>query len=297
MLMSSLSAQDDSTTFYERSPSVNKKRLNGVVIGSSVAFAGTVIALNEVWYKSYPKSSFHFVNDNGLWMGMDKLGHATSAYWGGEMGYNLLRWSGVNEKTSTWVGGSYGLVFLTTMEILDGHSAEWGFSWGDQLANTLGAGLFISQQLGWHEQRIRLKFSTHLTSYAAYNPNALGSTTMERLLKDYNGQTYWLSVNPNSFGTNPKFFPKWLNVAFGYGANDMIKGDAKDYSIYNSETNSWESFSAYRQYYLSFDIDLEKLPIRKGFARTLLKALNVIKIPMPTVEFNTNGVYWHWLYF
>ena len=287
----------DSTSFYERSSVLNKKRLTTVAVGSSLAFTGAVVSLNEVWYKNYPKSSFHVINDNGLWMGMDKLGHATTSYYLGDVGYNLLKWSGVNDKTSAWIGGSYGLIFLTTIEVLDGHSAEWGFSWGDQVANTLGAGMFISQQLGWKEQRIRLKFSAHLTEYAAYRPETLGNTTAERLLKDYNGQTYWLSVNPNSFGATPKFFPKWLNVAFGYGASEMLKGDTKGYNFYNSETNSWESFSAYRQYYLSFDIDFEKLPLRTGFARTLLKALNVIKIPFPAVEFNKNGVYWHWLYF
>ena len=39
-----------------------------------------------------------------------------------------MKWSGVPEK-AIWYGGAYGAVFLTTIEILDGYSAEWGASW------------------------------------------------------------------------------------------------------------------------------------------------------------------------
>jgi hypothetical protein len=44
-------------------------------------------------------------------------------------------------------------------------------------------------------KRITPKFSFHTTQYAQYRPNVLGSSLAEQILKDYNGQTYWLSVN------------------------------------------------------------------------------------------------------
>jgi hypothetical protein len=47
---------------------------------------------------------------------------------------------------------------------MDGHSAKWGFSKGDMLANIAGCVLFEGQQLLWHEQRISLKYSYHGTS-------------------------------------------------------------------------------------------------------------------------------------
>jgi hypothetical protein len=61
------------------------------------------------------------------------------------------------------------------------------------------------------------KFSFHTTQYQ-YRPNVLGSSLAEQMLKDYNGQTYWLSVNLHSFYKGSKI-PKWLNLAIGYGAN------------------------------------------------------------------------------
>jgi hypothetical protein len=49
------------------------------------------------------------------------------------------------------------------------------------------------------ERAITPKFSFHLTDYASKRPDVLGSNLPERIIKDYNGQTYWLSVNLHSF--------------------------------------------------------------------------------------------------
>jgi len=45
----------------------------------------------------------------------------------------------------------------------------------------------------------------------------------------------------------------------------------------------------YRQFYLSPDIDLTKIPTNKKWVATLLEVLNIIKIPMPALEVNTLG--------
>ncbi len=43
------------------------------------------------------------------------------------------------------------------------------------------------------------------------------------LLKDYNGQSYWLSFNVFSFLDIEKI-PKWLYLSLGYGGEGMISG-------------------------------------------------------------------------
>ena len=46
------------------------------------------------------------------------------------------------------------------------------------------------------------------------NTEQLGSTHLERALKDYNGQTYWLSLNIKSlFNLNDTYFPEWLSFS------------------------------------------------------------------------------------
>ena len=274
---------------------VNKARLKGVIITESALFAGSMTGLYALWYKDYPMNGFHFINDNGEWQQMDKLGHATTSYYVGKIGYEALKWSGVKEKQAIWYGGLYGSAYLLTIEILDGFSAEWGFSLGDFSANTFGSALFISQQLAWHEQRVMLKYSSHTTDYAQYRPDLLGSNLPQRILKDYNGCTFWLSGNIYSFLPKNSGFPKWLNVAIGYGAEGMIGGHSNPL-VYKG--NTMPSFERYRQFYLSLDIDLTRIPTKSKTLDLIFDLIGFIKIPLPTLEYNTkDGFKGHGLYF
>lgn len=271
-----------------------KWRLPFVITSQASLYTGAVIGLNYLWYEDYPRSSFHFINDNYEWMGMDKFGHATSSYYVGLLGYETLKWAGVKRKPAIWIGGSLGHIFLTSIEVLDGFSAEWGASWGDLIANAGGSALFISQQLLWNEQRIGLKYSFWPSEYANRRPELLGDNFIQQTLKDYNGQTYWLTCNVWSFLPNREksMFPKWLNIAVGYGANGMLGG--------SSNPAEFSSIHRYHQFYLSLDIDLTKIRTKSKFLKTLFKTINFIKIPAPAIEFNTNttdNVKFHWIFF
>lgn len=279
-----LLAQEAPKSFFTPSDSLNINRRNAVIITETVLGGATLVGLNQLWYADYPKSNFHFINDNAEWLQMDKMGHLYSSYHLGRFGAEALQWSGVRKRDQLIYGATLGFAFLSIVEIMDGYSAEWGASSGDILANALGTGLYVSQELLWKEQRITPKFSFHTTSFAAQNPNKLGSTFSEQLLKDYNGQTYWLSVNMHSFFKGSKI-PKWLNLAFGYGADGMLSGiDPTDQRT--------------RQFYLSFDVDLTKIPTNSSFLKTVFSVFNTIKVPAPTVSYSAvRGFKAHSLYF
>ena len=166
---------------------------------------------------------------------------------------------------------------------MDGFSAEWGASMGDVVANASGTALFVSQELLWKEQRIIPKFSFHRTEYANFRPDLLGSSLPEQILKDYNGQTYWLSANLYSFSKGSKI-PKWLNLAFGYGADGMIGEKTENSSLIS--TPKPENF---RQFYLSLDVDLTKIDSKSHFLKTLFSVFNTIKIPAPTLQYSTDS--------
>jgi hypothetical protein len=268
--------------------SPNKKHLALVVGAEAVLYGGSLIGLNQLWYKDYPRSSFHFFNDNEEWLQMDKIGHFTTSYYVGRVGVGLLKWSGVERKKAIWYGGMLGSVYQSTIEILDGYSSEWGFSVGDFAANTAGSFLVVGQELAWNEQRIVLKYSFRQSEFAAYRPNVLGKNLQENLLKDYNGQTYWLSVNPSSFMSNETKFPKWLNVAFGYGADGMTGGNFNPPYIYGNGNQS--HFERVRQYYLSFDVDLTRIKTKSKFLKTVFYTVGFIKIPAPSVEFSNGKI-------
>ncbi|MCD4737251.1 MAG: YfiM family protein, partial [Bacteroidales bacterium] len=262
---------------------LNKKRLTWLITGQTFLYATSMTALYYAWYKDYPQSKFHWIDDNDEWMQIDKLGHATTAAYIGKFGYEFYRWAGVERKKAIWIGGSTGFIYLTTIEILDGFSEQWGASMGDFIANATGTALFIGQQLGWDEQRFLLKWSYHETRYAQYRPDLLGTGFFERMLKDYNGQTYWLSGNVKSFLRKESGFPNWLNIAVGYGAEGMT-GARSNPKNYNGE--QLPEFPRYRKLFLTLDLDLTRIKTRSGFVSFLLHGFNFLKIPFPTVEYN-----------
>ena len=275
---------------------INRKRLNTVIISTTAVYAATLTTLYFAWYKDNPSSSFHFFNDSRYWRGVDKIGHATTAYTFSNYGYWMLRWAGVDNKRSAWYGGLIGFSALTVIEILDGFSAEYGASYADLAANTLGAGLSVTQNLLWQEQRITLKFSYHPTDYAQYRPEQLGETAAQRILKDYNGQTYWLSVNIRSFIKKESRFPAWINVAAGYGAKGMLGPESNP--EFDDHGNPLPQYDRVSQYYLTMDIDWSKIKTNSGFLRFTFKLLNFVKLPFPTLEYNSqDGFVGHWMYF
>ena len=292
LVFQSILAQNSFEIFFKPSDSLNKKRQNTVFITETVLASGALIGLNQLWYADYPKSEFHFINDNSEWMQMDKVGHLYSSYHIGRFGAEALNWSGVSKKNQLIYGASLGFVFLTAVEVMDGFSAEWGASMGDVVANASGTALYVSQELIWKEQRIVPKFSFHTTEYANYRPDLLGKTTQENIIKDYNGQTYWFSANLYSFAKKSKI-PKWLNLAFGYGAERMIgENDEKNSVIFPIKPEK------YKQFYLSLDLDLTKINTKSHFLKTIFSVLNTVKIPAPTLEYSPQkGFKFHGLYF
>lgn len=279
------------TPFFQQSDTLNKKRRRTVYITEAALATATLIGLNEAWYAQYERSGFHSLNDNSQWMQMDKFGHTFSSYYIGKMGMDALAWAGETKKNQLIYGATLGFVFLTTIEVLDGFSEEWGFSTGDIAANALGTGLLIGQELLWDEQRLQMKFSFMTTDYAANNPDKLGSTPLQQILKDYNGQTYWLSANIWSFFKESKM-PKWLNVAVGYGANGLPEGS------YDYSTIPRQPIESYRQFFASVDVDLTKIKTNSDFLKTVFNVFNFIKIPAPTIEYRSNGDFkFHFLYF
>ncbi len=287
----SAEAQTKFDTFFKPSDSLHVPRRNAVIISEAALASITLIGLNQLWYSDFEQSKFHTINDADEWLQIDKLGHAFSAYQLGRFSGNLMEWSGVSKNKRLIYGGGLSFTFLTAVEVFDGFSAEWGFSWSDMAANTVGVGLYVGQELLWDEQRIMLKYSFHQTRFAQINPDKLGNGFTEELLKDYNGQTYWLSCNLKSFFKNSNI-PSWLDVSFGYGGEGMLTG------ISNSDMQFLETQKRYRQYYLSLDVNLTKIKTKSRFLRSLFDVFSSIKVPMPTMEFNgKSGLKLHGIYF
>ncbi len=262
--------------------SLNKKRVAVVGGGNAVIGGGSVALLSAVWYSDYPKSDFHLFNDGTNWMQMDKVGHAYTAYQLCRAEHAAWTWTGLSNKRSALLSSGIAWTYQLSVELMDGYSQEWGFSVPDLVANTAGVGLFLGQQLGYGEQHYYLKYCYKPSPYAALRPNTLGSDLPEKLLKDYNAQSYWLSFSPR-IAINQKNWPEWLQLSVGYSADAKLKGDANLYSI------DGFTYRAQREWGLSLDIDWSKLPVKKPWLKKSLGVLNAVKVPFPAVYWR-NGV-------
>jgi Predicted periplasmic lipoprotein (DUF2279) len=274
----------------------NKNRI-WLITGINVAgYGGSLIILNNTWYKNYPRTSFHTFDDSKEWLQVDKVGHAWTAYNTGRLSAAMWKWTGLSDKKATLIGGLSGAGYLTVIEFLDGHSSQWGWSWSDIGANIFGSGLFIGQQLGWKEQRIQYKFSFHKNNYGQPQleqraDNLFGKSWYERMLKDYNAQSYWLSFNLKSFLPKSNL-PSWLNIAAGYGADGMFGGFENKWTDSSGDHNR-SDIRRVRQFYLAPDIDFTKIKTNKKWLRTAFQFLNAFKFPAPAVEVSGGKVKVH----
>lgn len=282
--------------------SFNTRRVRLVTVGNIVGYSGAMAGFYSAWYSQYPQTSFHTFNDSREWQQVDKVGHLYGAYIASYGSTEMWRWTGISRKKRIWLGGLSGAAYQTVIETLDGFSKGWGWSWSDIGANVLGSGLFIGQELAWNDQRIRIKFSFHQKSYGDAEQRAranklFGTGLQERFLKDYNGQTYWASVNIRAFAPRSRW-PRWLNIAVGYGAEGMLGAEQNVGTDNNGNiVFNRPDIKRYRQWYIAPDIDLTQIKTRKKGIRFLLGFLNAFKFPMPTLEFSNGGVKVHGVYF
>jgi len=293
-LLFQMNAQDWKTPSFKKNswemdmPSeLDKQKRNILLISEASAYAIALAGLNQLWYAGYPKSNFHFINDNEEWLQMDKMGHIATSYYSGVAGIKAYEWAGFSRKKAIWYGGMTGSLFLTIIEILDGQSAEWGASSGDFLANTTGSLFAVGQALKWNEQRIQLKYSYFPTKFAANNPEQLGGNHLERALKDYNGQTYWMSFNLKSLmQIKNENFPNWLSLALGYSATGMETPFAKNNDLERA-----------REFFLSLDVDLNKIKTKNKALNAMLHTFGFLKFPAPAMQYTNGNILFHPIYY
>jgi hypothetical protein len=204
LLLSVPAMSQDSLKAKRPASSSHRNRQWIVGATTAAAYGGSFVFLSTAWYKDYPKTSFHTFNDSGEWLQVDKVGHAWTTYHTSRITTDLWRWAGLSRYQSLVAGTGTSFLYMLSIEYLDGHSADWGWSWSDVGANLFGASLFATQDLLWKEQKIGLKFSSHTKAYGQHDlqsraDHLFGRSFQGRLLKDYNAQTYWLSANVNLF--------------------------------------------------------------------------------------------------
>ncbi|TGD83371.1 DUF2279 domain-containing protein [Hymenobacter wooponensis] len=265
------------------------RRLPVVAGGLALGYTGTIYLLGQAWYTG-ERTKFHWFNDLPEWKQLDKAGHFWGAFHESRAAVDMLRWAGMPDRKAIWYGGFVGFLLQSPIELLDGRDPEYGASATDLAANFLGSVGLIGQQLAWNEVRLMPKYSFHTTRYAKLRPNVLGKSLGEQYLKDYNGHTYWLCADVGAWLPATSRWPRWLQPALGYGAQQMVYNDR--------DANAALGLSAYRQFYLSLDVDLRQIPTNSKLLRRVFYVASIFHLPAPALEWNSRrGFVAHGLYY
>ena len=283
-------AQNDSIFEVEKPVKIQQSKKWLFLTLAATTYIGGMTFLYQSWYKNENQTSFHFFNDNKQWNQLDKFGHAYTSYQLGKASYHSLKKLNYSEKTALW-SSTAGFWLMLPIEVFDGFSPTYGASYGDLIANGTGSLLFLTQQIAFKEQRIQFKFSFFPTSYSGLRPNTLGENLPTKIIKDYNGQTYWFSSSPALWfneGTNQNSniknntkisFPKWLAFSVGYGANTMVYG--------NENQNNENGYYSSRTFYLSLDINFSQIKTKRKGLQLLFGVFDGIKVPFPALYYDT----------
>ena len=263
------------------------KPLNTIILGTIVTggLVGLHIMMQNAWWKN-SRGGFHFEEDFVSALQVDKAGHSYVAYLSSYAANEALLTSGFSYDASAIIGSAMGLGFETMIEIEDGFSKDWGFSPSDFYFDLAGATFFLAQHYVPALQNITPKwtyFPTEWTGQPVLNrPRNIGD--------DYNSSAFWWSINvhnilPDNF---KNFWPKWLNIALGYGGNAI---DA------NPDPNGPPDQLSVRRYMIALDYNMvQLLPDGCPFWNWCKQTMNIFKFPAPTIEFSKTGTRFYLMY-
>lgn len=255
--------QDTSAVHWYRAGGIGLLTAGGFVYGH---------ALNtNLWWKG-EKSGFHF-NWQEDWtyaLGSDKFGHFFFPYMASQVYSGLFQWSGFSRNTSLWLGSSLAFSYQTYIEIKDGFSKQWGFSWGDFAANTLGAAYPLIEEEYPPLKNFRFKMSFSPSERFRNNSHSV-------IFDDYESTYDWVSIDIYNL-LPQKAKPYWspyLNIALGHSVKRL---DAPE--------------GGHHELFLALDWNLDAFQIQNEYLRAVQKIIGFYRLPSPAVKIYP-GVVWY----
>lgn len=251
-LASFLHAQD--TISYTKLAVVGGGTLGGLVYGYALQ--------DHMWWKG-EKSTFHseWTQDWTYAMGSDKIGHAFFPYLVSRTYTMLLTGCGLDTARAVWYSSGFALAYQSFIEVRDGFSAEWGFSWGDFGADVIGAGLPVLQLYYPALNDYSLKISYYPSDRFRNDHN-------KYIMDDYESTYHWLSINPRAI--LPEIMstrlPKWLHLAIGHSVAELENPSRRTHQLF-----------------ISVDWNLEGIETGVPICQKIFRVLNHYHLPAPAI--------------
>ncbi len=178
------------------------------------------------WYLRSDESPTFQVHEEG-WFGVDtyaggadKVGHAWGNYALVRGVSGILEWGGWNRTMALTTATGMTTAFFVMSEIKDGYAEDYGFSWGDVIANVTGASLGVLMELSPSLDR---RFDFRL-EYFPSKPfrDAVSTKGPFNSPEDYTGQRFYLAYHLSTIDSlrESRLFgwSEYVDVAVGFHA-------------------------------------------------------------------------------
>jgi hypothetical protein len=254
-----------------------------IVTGVAVsAMADAYIYMKNAWWRDQTRS-FHFnpKNDYLYALNIDKLGHFCASGVLSDGFASSLRWAGIDCTKSLIYGAALASFVEIVQEVVDGFAPGWGFSLGDAGSDIVGSLYPVAQSWIPFLENFTFKWSYWPTKDSNPRRAAAAQNQGFVFLDDYEGQTYWLSLNVRNF--LPKdakpYWPSFLNIAAGFSVENRNLVGAGNWIVL-----------------LAPDIQLSNLfPVESEFWKSVFHFLDYFHIPTPALRISPS-VSWYGLY-
>lgn len=264
ILGSNLNAQDTSVVNKQGFTPRQKWIIGGLVAQQAASF--------YIEYKWWWQHNYHPFNVekapafNNYSLGLDKVGHFYTSYMYSNVLYEVMKWGKFKESTAEWVSLALPFAWALSIEIGDGYS-DYGFDPKDLLANTLGIGYAFAQRKVPYLNNFKFKFS-YFPSQFYRDRNYAGWS----LTADYDGHIYWLTADVNNLLPKhaKRFWPKYLNLGFGYGITNFRPQDP-----------SIPYVPMVRDYHIGLDYNLSRIPAKKEGWQGIRNIVDYYHFPAP----------------
>jgi hypothetical protein len=243
---------------------------------SLVAYSLSSFYVEYQWWWKGNYRKFQYGNDgfaNNYSLGVDKAGHFYTSYFYFNALYECMEWGGFDEQTKLLTSIAIPAFYALSIEINDGFTM-FSFSGYDLTANMAGIGYGVLQRQFPILQNFKFKWS--------YYPSGTVTVTAKGkfpIASDYDGHIYWLSVDVHGLLPShlKNYWPKFLNLAVGYGAKNV------------SHQNTWlgeinSSGPPARKFAVSLDYNLVSFNIEDDLLYTVRNIVDYFRFPAPGVR-------------
>jgi len=256
-------------------PKVNYLKLAVVSGITTGAFVYSYVIQNNLWWKG-DKSKFHFEwqHDWVYALGEDKFGHFYFPYLASNIYFQVFRWTGIDSIRSIWYSSSFAFAYEVFVEIRDGFSKQWGFSWGDFTADFLGASYPVMQSKIPALRNFNFQISFYPSKRFREGSNSA-------IFDDYESTYDWLNINVYNLLPEQirKYYPAFINFAIGHSVEKLDDNGGGNH-----------------RFYVGLDWDFEALPLNGWFWDLLKHNFNYYHFPAPAVQIYPH-VIWYGLKF